>query len=688
MAAKKYPQVPAAKSAKAPASHGDFKQAEKARRVDSVESARTIYNRLETDNMLRFQVISRVRGQLEGNRPWDQAQMEANGVGWQCNNNWGDSAAMRDRILLPYWKTINDVPFRAVFTIDSMAPQSEKWQLAYSEAFDEFLHDWASDYDLQFKIFVSNLINYGPGIVQWGDAETPRYKAVNVTRVLWPKNCRMSPDEWEVVALTRDMPATELYEKVRDRKTSERSEYAGWNTNAVKAALVQSKDGGPSPDYRDYTRLQDQLINNDIAVTTPFSPIPVIWLYVKEFSGKICAYCFTRNDGVDDFLFKDDDAAESYRNLLGSVWYDTGVDGMVHSIQGFAVKNYYYAATINRIKCRLVDSATVSLGLNFQYQDGNTPDEQPPVASFGPINIWPSGLNQLPIYPNPNAGQHMMEVLQQNQAENAAQYRQNQQQIENSDTATQAKILAQQQGVITEASASVFLSQYGENILTEQVRRLRKRGNKNEDAKKFVRRLKERGVPEEVIYEKEIRVRTGANAGMANPALRSQNFQEGLQLARYPGMNTRWFLENIIANKYGANAVDKAILPEGAESEPIQRRQAIMENVAFGQGIPLPVAPEDAHYEHIQEHLKPLAGIVGSFKQNGQIAPEQASALVIALEHTGQHMSYLSRDETMKDAFQEIKPQFSLIQSIARGILTQMQAKSQEEQQPAPAMTG
>ena len=660
----------------------DFSKARDARRIKDVESARTIYTRFVNDNSLRSETIAQTRNQLEGGRPRNQAQMEANGTAWECNVNFGIAQAMRDRILLPYWKMVNDVPRKAVFTIESNAPQTDKWQVAFSEAFDEFVDDWGSDYDIQFRNLISNLINYGPGIAQWCDDRTARFKAVNVQRIYFPKNCRMSPDEWEVIALVRDMSANELYSYIRDKKTAQQSEMAGWNRKAVEATIVESGNGGSStmPNYRDYTVLADMLVNNDIAVTTPFQPISCVWLYVKDYQGKIGCYVFTAYGGVNDFLFEDDEIAESFRHLLGAVWYDTGTDSMVHSIKGYAIKNYFYSALENRIMSRLVDSATISMGLNFQYADNNTPDETPPIENYGAITIFPTGLNQLNVYPQIDQASKVMERLQQNQAENNSQYRQNQQQIAESDTATQANILANQQTQITEASASVFLAQYGESILKEQVRRLRIKGSKDQDAVAFVRRLKERGVPDEIIYKKEMRVRTGANAGMANPVLRAQMFQEGMALSKLPGVNGRWFTENFIANRFGANAVGKAMLPEGADSEPVQRRQAVMENADFGQGVPLQVAPSDAHFEHIQEHLKPLAGILQQYEQTQQVTPEQAATLAITTEHAGMHMTYLSQDETMKQEFQSMKGQFSLISSMTRGILTQFKNQQQQGQ--------
>ncbi len=689
------PEAPSKyKPAKAASAKSDFEQVSDGRRIADVDSARTIFNRLEADNILRSETIAQTRNQLEGGRPYDPKLMEQNGTAWQSNVNFGQAQATCERVILPYHKMINDVPHKAAFIVDESTPQKSRYEACLAECFDAFLYDWGAGYDLNFRRFASNLVKYGPGIAQFCDYESPRYSTVNVERIYFPKNCHMCPDEWEVVALVKDMSATELYSKIRDKKTSERSHMAGWNTEAIKAAIVQTQGGTNVFNGMDYTRLSDMLVNNDLSVSTPFQPLPCVWLYVKQFpkgdeeEGKIGCYVFTKtaasSGDTNDFLFKDEDGAESYRHIFGSVWYDTGVDGMVHSIKGFGIKNYFYSALANRMKSRFVDAATVSMGMNFQYADNNTPDETPPVENYGPFTIFPTGLTQLGVYPALQGAQGVLEMLEQNQAENNSQYRQNQLQIAESDTATQANILANQQGQVTEAQASTFLSQFGENILAEQFRRLRMKGSKDKDAKKFQQRLRAKGVPDQVIHESEIRVRTGANAGMANPVLRTQIFQEGLALSRLPGVNGRWFLENLIANKYGSDAVVHALLPEGEASEPVQRRQAMMENVDFGQGVPLTVAPSDAHFEHIEEHLKPLAGILQQYEQTQQVAPEQAATLAITIEHAGMHMTYLSQDQTMKQEFASIKGQFSLIQSMTRGILTQLKAQQQQGPQPLP----
>lgn len=670
-------------------SESEFDTVKSERRIKDVTAARTIYGRFLQDDILRSSTIAQVRNQLEGGRPYDPVAFQNQGASWQTNVNFGDAQAQRDRTLLPYWKMVNDVPRRAAFMIDTGAAEQEKWQISFSEAFDEFIEDWGADYFTQYMNMASNFINFGPGFVKWDNPETPRYKAVNSSRVYFPKNTRMSPDEWEVVALVRDVSASELFEKIRDDKAAKNSGYAGWNSDAIKQAIVKmAKGGGERYDTRDYTRIADMLVNNDIAETTPFQPLTVCWLYVRQFGkdGKIGCYCFCQDESVKDFLYKDEDEFESFRHILGAIWYDTGTDGMVHSIKGFGIKNYFFSALLNRMKSRFVDSGTMSMGLNFQYNQENNADETPPVEQYGPFTVFPAGLTQLNIYPQIQQAAGVIEMLSGNQSENNSLYRQQEQQIAKSDTATQANILANMQGELSAASAAIYLSQVAENIYTEQVRRLRIKGSEDKDAAKFVKRLRAKGVPFEVIYDADIRVKTGANAALANPALRAQMFQQDLALMNIPGVNSRWFLENLIANKYGSYAVGKALLPEGVDSNPAQRREAMMENSSFGQGIELPVAPEDAHFEHIEEHLKPVEGILQQFQNTQQVTPEQIAALTVTLEHTGMHMTYLQKNDAMKAQFQMVNPRFRVAQSMVRGILTRMQSQTQG---PQPmALTG
>ena len=649
------------------------------RRIKDVESARSMFSKFVQDNTLRSSTYVNTRNQLEGGRPFNPADLERQGNAWQTNVNFGDAQAARDRTLLPYWRAVHNAPKPASFSIDSNAPDSGKWEVALAECFDQFLKDWGQAYFVNYMRFAKNFVDYGPGLVMWGDLECARYEAVNVQRVYFPKNCTMDQDKWECVALVREMSGAELWSKIRTPKAEKDSTYVGWNSDAVKAAIVYGKDGS-TWDGRDFTKMQDMLVNNDITVTSQFQPIEVVYLYVKQFSGKVGCYAFTKQAAGNDFLYAKDEYADRFQQILGPVWYDVGTDAMVHSIKGFGIKNYYFSVLQNRMKSRVCDGASIAMSMNFQ-RSADMPEEAPPVENYGPVNVFPTGLTQMQTYPQFSQGLNVIEMLSQNSSENNSIYREQQQQVGETDTATQAKILASMQGDMTEASMAIYLAQVGENIFSQCFERLRKKGSKDKDAIKFRKRAKLKGVPENILDDGDIIVQTGASANMANPAVRAMKYQQAMAYSSRAGWNTRWFDEQYIADQFGANAVGKALLPEGENSKPMQRRQAMMENGDFGQAMVLPVDPSDAHPEHIDEHLKPLEGILQQYQQSGgQIDQSKLPAMVITIEHTGQHFAFLEQDETQKPAFQALYPRFVKVQAAIKGIATRLQKQQQQAQ--------
>jgi len=670
-----------------------FKITEKERRIDSVTSARGIYDVMLRDNQQRSSVYAQVRNQMEGGRPHDPKTLEDNGQGYLTNVNFGDARSSRDRTLLPYWKMVHDVPHLISVEIESGSTDTSKWQAAMEEAFDDFRDDWGADYFVNYMRMAANFVDYGPGMVMWPDPDmNPRFEAINVQRVYFPKNTKMSPDKWEYVAFVREMTCSELYSKIRDKKSEKAAKSMGWNPDAIKSAIIYSQNtNSEQTNPYDYTKLQDRMVNNDLYYSSKGAPVEVVCLYVKQLSGKIGCYAFTRvstaqnEQTVDGFLYENDYYADSFRDIIGAVWYDTGTDAMVHSIKGFGIKNYHFSVLQNRVKSRVVDGLTMQLALNFQRgKDVN--DEMPTIEQYGPVNVLPAGLTQINTYPQFNQGFSVLEMLSNNQAENNSLYREQQMQISSTDTATQAKILAAQAGEMQETSASIYLAQVGENIYEQCMKRLRKKGSTNEDAKKFQKRCLLKGVPEEVLFKAHIRVKCGAAAGIANPMMRAMAFQEGLQLASMPGVNARFFLEGLIANRYGSRAITKALLPEGVDSEPAQRRQAMMENSDFGQGMPLPVAPTDAHFEHADEHLKPLDAKLAQSKRTGELSKDSLTAMLMAMEHTGIHVQFLKSDETKADKFRNISSRFTTVQAALRGEIARLERQNREMQHNMPVV--
>jgi hypothetical protein len=643
------------------------------RRINNVSSARELFERLYLENQGRANSFSQIRNQIEGGRPFDPAELVRNGESsWRSNVNFNDARAAFNRTLLPFWKMINEVPRRASIKLHSQSPHADEWGIAMAEAFDMFLDDWGPDYLMNFMGVCHDYIMFGPGFAMWPDARTPRYKWAQTTQILFPKRTKMSVDNWELVAVRREMTADELVNLVRDQKEKKNSHAAGWNTEAVMQAIKLASPGPNSVRYFDPNYWQDMIVANDLVIGGVWPPVAVVDLWATSRDGKkIRHYIFTEQSNVQQYLYEADEEADTFRKIFAPVYYGVGANCLIHSIKGFGVQNYYYATAINRTKCRALDSATFAMGMNFVKSD-NTPDGTPPVENVSMLNIFPMGLQQLQWYPSLKVGLELIQSLKQAEDENNFVYNEVKDSIAETDTATQGKLIAAIGAEMGTATSSLFLAQIGTNFFTQQFDRLVNKSSGDPDAVKFRERCKRMGVPDEA-FDLERTVKTGASPMMASPAQRLQVMSQArAMLYNLPGANRRWLDEQTVATLLGADAVNKALLPDGAQSDPAARRQAMMENVDLGQGLLLPVAPEDAHVEHIDEHLKPLEAIVQAAQSGQQIGPDHLVMLQITLPHIGQHLQFLQNDETKIQQFREAKARVANVGSVAQGLMARL----------------
>lgn len=660
------------------------------RRIRTCSDARDLYTRLFLENQLRAQTLAQVRNQIEGGRPFDPAVLARNGESWRTNVNFRDAEAAFGRAYTPYWKMLHEVPRLITVDVETQAPDADRWGVAMAEAFDLFVAEWGPDYFLQVQGVIRDYIKYGPGFAMWPDSRTPRFKWSNALQMLFPKRTKSNTDDWELVACRRDMPANELIEKIRDSKEAGYSKDAGWNPEMVQKAIALAAPGPQQTRYLDPNFWQDMIVQNDLVIGGVWPPISVVDVWAKQRAKpgqkpKVRHYILTEKTDVPDYLYEMDEEGDGFRQVFGPIFYDIGENGLIHAIKGFGVKNYYYATTINRAKCRVVDSAIFAMGINF-VKGNDTPDESPPVENYGAVNIFPPGLTQLQIQPNLQAVTEVMQMLKENQDENNYQYNDSgaRSQIAETDTARQAEILSSLQSEMTTAQSSTFLSQIGGNIYHECFRRLCLKDSDDPDAKEFQRRCRERMVPEEVIFKSKKRVTTSASPTMASPGMRSR-IASDLMATVYnqPDANRRAILEFKVANSTGSRGVKDFLLPVGVASDPRARREQMMENVDLAQGIELPVAPSDAHVEHADECLKPLEAIIQQLNkapipgmtvvpQKPQITPDHLIALQMSIPHAQAHVGYLAQDETRRQQYKEMKARLAQVFSVYRGIVIRL----------------
>ena len=650
------------------------------RRLGEASSAYSFYEQMLHDDRTRQQSFAKITNQLNGGRPFDQNKLVESGQGWRCNINFRDAASTLEQVLISYWRLLHDSTSLAALEMHYDHPKADSWAQTFQLNFNRFIEDWGDQYVRNYLLFSYNHLAYGVGAVIYPDRDSPRWEVVRTGDILVPERTKASTNDMETAMVRQEVTISELWERIRTDGAKKASAAMGWDVDTVKKVLYRAIHGNYRTETDDWMRIEDEVRNNSLRLSSKTGPISVVHMFVKEFDGKI-AHLMMAPDVVDDaFLFDDYASPRRYDRMgevLSCVFFEAG-NGLFHGIKGFGQKNYQLSLAMNRLKSRAMDRTLID-GLNFKDM-GEGARTTVPVTNIGPINILPKDLEQITSYPGGNAVFEALGMIEQTQNYNNARYRDQSQQIERSQTATQARILSNLQSQVDVANSTLYLTQIARNLFTEQFNRLRRKGNKDSDAKKFRERCLEGGVPEEIFYEAEMTVRTGADPGAASAALRAEISMQLMGMVGNRHVNDRATIETYVGNTLGASAVKKLLRPEDQLEDRNSVRLALIENTSLGDGIPIPADEGDNHPVHIEAHLQPLKAIVDNFNANGQINPDQMIALETAIPHVAEHFEYLQADELQKETYQQLWPIFSEIVSIAGGIMRRLEQQANNPQ--------
>lgn len=130
--------------------------------------------------------------------------------------------ADRDKTLLPYWKLVHDAPHLLSTTLESTSLQSGQGQYRYGGVLRLVHQRLGADYKIQFMAAAKNFVDFGPFVMMWPDYDSPRAKAVNDGRLYFPRNARMEPESWDVITMVRDVSASELWIKIKDKHSRQK----------------------------------------------------------------------------------------------------------------------------------------------------------------------------------------------------------------------------------------------------------------------------------------------------------------------------------------------------------------------------------------------------------------------------------------------------------------------------------
>lgn len=665
--------------------------------VPNAESARRIVSSaLQEDQNRSFQ-RALVKGQYDGNPPYNQAKLNAQGLNWCTNLNWLGMEGRIDGARVPYYALFSGVPtyVTACSYEDQGNPDKARWEMAYAKAWTEVHNKWRQfKWHIQAQQFEMLFEGWGP-VIREDDSDW-RFRALPARSLLVPQGANSCVDKrlpW--IAVRVPYRIHELFDKIRNEEAAEAT---GWNVKAVQDAIKWNTraEGGYPYRQQQWETWQQKFKNRELEVS--YTSADIVFcdhLYVQEYSGKVSHFIFVETSGGTslitgkDFLFKRTHHYDSYDQCIHVAFQNTG-DGTWHSVRGMAMKSFKGEATMDRLQCRAVDNAFLSSGLTLQFSDQRANDRRQLVVNQG-VTILPPGATSVDRNSSHGQIEGVLGVARYVEAQLSQKLGNFQQQaMGRQDGRGEVPTAAQvNQAAIKEASLNngqvdnYYLdldTQY-----TETDRRLKK--SQDPEAKWFREECERAGIPKEVMMK--MTVRANRISGYGSPQMRKLALQESMQIAPMlnPEGKNNW-LNEAIGVIAGPDKIESWNPP--LPQPDLDDAMIVLENVAIKNGEQPVVISGQSDVKHLVGHLAEAEEQLGPVKEAMEMGQNDPAMLQQAIQYVGvlgphceEHLGRLRGDPTEKANVKLFEEQLKNLVGFNGQLYASLRRAQQEAKQAA-----
>lgn len=657
-------------------------------------AARELVSVALNEDMQRSLQRAVVKGQYDGNPPFNQHKLTQDGMAWCTNLNWLGMEGRIDGARVPYYALFSGVPtYVTACSYEAEGPDKAYWEAAYAKAWTEAHNKWR-----QFKWHIQasqfEMLFEGWGVCIREDDSDWRFRAVPGRSVLVPQESNSCIDNrlsW--IAVRVPYRIHELFNKIRDEEAATAT---GWNVAAVQSAIKWNTKGAGGYPYRQqqWEVWQEKFKNRELTVS--YTNADIVYcdhLYVQEYSGKVSHFIFVEGSMGDsttsmEFLFKRTHHYDNYDQVIHAFFQNTG-DMSWHSVRGMAYKSFKAEAVMDRLQCRAVDNAFLSSGLTLQSQDQRSVDRRQLSVTQGVTWIPPGAIN---VDRNSSAGQiEGVLAVARYVAAQADQKLGNFQQrsIGREDgrgeqpTATQVQASVAKEASLSNGQIDNYYIDL-DTLYNETDRRLKI--SQDEIAVWFRDECKRAGIPKEVM--KSMTVKANRISGYGSPAARKQALQESMAIAPMlnPEGKNNWLNEaiSVIGGPDKINIWNPPVhIPDGEDA------LISSENAQFRLEIEPPVVGNavrhlQGHIEYASTYLEPMAAAT---EQQQPVDPEELQDamefLKVMIPHAGQHLEQLKGDPSQAQNFKLFNTQLKNLVGFNGKLYAEYRRIMQEQQQQA-----
>lgn len=622
-------------------------------RVKNVDSLRSLWVKTRDADLQSNRMMAKVQALLDGEPPLPQDKLKQMGQGYLSNFNPGDAKAICGRALAAYADMLAAAPQVADIFLHTWGDKTESdvnaWQQIMSEQHGLVMRNWAP-FIFRYAYVPLYFTWHGVAVTYFSDAHDWRWDVSHLGYFKIPRQTKASESEIEYGFLKVE---TQPHELLRYIKDPEYAKEAGWNVEAVRAALMQTRS--PDQDVHNWTEFEARWKNNDLTEGETAPSIPIIHAWVREADGSYSLYQMTESSlsdaggsfsNVDDFLCEKRHAFKNAEEAFTLYSREVGTNGTYHSVRGLGSDMYNAFQTLMRLRNRQVDLAFAA-GPILQAEDEEAINSLQ-VTPFGPFLLTTEGVNVMQGIQAPNLNNSIQpainglaDTISRNSSSYAADMPMSAPSHEKSKFQVMTELEQQAQLSIT---ALNLYYQSADRHMREVVRRMASPDYAQSDpggAEVFEwrRRCAALGVPLEAFnHIDHFRTRAARVVGAGSPAARRMALENLMGMyPQYDEYGRAQLTRDLTASVVGwEQAGVYSPRPELGARPPVDYAIADLQNAALAGGQPQAVLPTENHGIHLEVHIGKIGEYIAQFEQAGQ-NPEMFPQIVPPMEMLVEH---------------------------------------------------
>lgn len=567
-------------------------------------------------------------------------------------------------------------------------------------------------YSTTLRETFSTVVLHGVGPVMWPDKYAWRPRTVGVFDFKVPSKTNVSFDNLPYFGIYREFTPGELFQLTHKEKVD-----PGWNMKAVNACIkycIDHTDGyqqtgedstlfGTNPEkfweqFRSNVGFWESDAAQKIAVYDFFyqetKSLKGVWrrkmLLVRPLTDLPKDDQENVGDCGDIFLYE---PKRVYSDCLEEIIhcqfadYNNVAPFLYHSVRGLGFLLYDLCHALNRLQCKMTESAFEQLMMLFWATDPADRDRLDKL-DLRHLGVLPDGLK---IVPNTERYSPNQQIVQAAIGANQNSLNQN-----SSSFTNDAALAGEKEQTLGEWSGklSLYNQMVGSTLLIsydyqkfqykEICRRFCLQRSKDDDVVRFQQNCKRRGLPAVYLDSKKWEISPERVLGGGNQALAIQ--QAAAIFQNRFAYSPRG--QQIAAHDYVlalTNDADKASALVDVDSAPEVSDATHDAELSFGtlmQGIPMSLKDAVDHIEIIEALQGMLNAKVQQFMQMGGVAPmDSVLGMSNVSQYIWQHIEMLGQDKSEK---QRVK-QYSDVQG---NLDNQIKAMGQRAQEAMQAQSG